>query len=289
MPAVRVLTPWRRVGNVNEMAVAVDYPAAWADATGQPDEDIAGGVDLVIVQGEVSEAQLTAIRADSRYPVIIAGDPEAEPADLTAPEVDALRSELAAVVHPDVAKLATADAVNPVTIADALIDAVLRKPWRPGMSVKAGDVLYYERNLIEVISDHKTASHWKPNEAHSLYKRYFNPDAEPEPWVQPISAETAYPLGFRVLHLDRIWVSQIPANTTVPGSDVRWWVLAEGQEPIPDPNVTPEWVSGEQLTYSAANPIYRMYRGVKYQLRQSPGVNIWAPPTVPALWQVVPT
>lgn len=280
MPAVRVLTPWRRVGNSNEMAVAVDYPAAWADATGQPDEDIAGGVDLLVVQGEVSEQQLTSIRADARYPVIIAGDPEAEPDDLTEPEVEALRSELAAVVHPDVAKLATKDVLNPVTIADALIDAVLRKPWRPGMSVKAGDVLYYERNLIEVLADHVTAAHWKPGEAHSLYARYFNPDAEPEPWVQPISAETAYPLGFRVLHNGFTWESLVASNSWEPGalgSEALWRNLTP-------PPPTSAWTF--PVAYKIGDRV--TYQGSTYECRQAHTSQAgWTPVAVPALWLLV--
>lgn len=202
-------------------------------------------------------------------------------------DVQAVRSVAASAYHADVLanEIVSSD---PVQVTERLLFVRTRPEWWPGKLVKAGDVLYYEGNLIEVIADHETAAHWKPGEAHSLYKRFYESDEIPV-WVQPISAETAYPLGFRVLHLERIWVSQIPANTTVPGSDVRWWVLAPGQEPEPDPDVTPEWVSGEQLTYSAANPIYRMYQGVKYQLRQSPGANIWPPPSVPALWMAVPT
>lgn len=50
-----------------------------------------------------------------------------------------------------------------------------------------------------------------------------------EVWVQPISAETAYDIGDRVLYPDangQVWVSQINANTTVPDGDEpynRYW------------------------------------------------------------------
>lgn len=283
MPDVYALSEWvADEGGTRRVVITDDYPTpfGWSDATGQADADILDGYDLCVVIGRISDAQWTALQADVRYPALVASG------TLTAQQVTALRSELAAVVHPDVAKLVTVDA-DAGAVVTALVDANRRPVWRPGMDVKAGDVLYYERNLIEVLADHTTAAHWKPGEAHSLYKRYFNPDAEPEPWVQPISAETAYPLGFRVLYLDRIWISQIPANTTVPGSDVRWWVLAEGQEPL-EPDV-PAWVQP-----TGAHDAYKIDAKVTHKgktWRSLVNANVWEPGGVgtASLWIEIPT
>lgn len=45
-----------------------------------------------------------------------------------------------------------------------------------------------------------------------------------------------------------------------------------------------EWVSGEQGIQIGDR---RTYQGVIYECRQNPGINIWPPPTVPALWLVI--
>lgn len=277
MPIVQVLTQWNKTESTNEMAVALDYPASWSDVTGQLDQDIADGLDLLVVQGEVSEEQLAAIRADARYPVISAGDIEQEPADLTAPEVEALRSELAAVVHPDVAKLATKDALNSVTIADALIDAVLRKPWRAGMDVKAGEVYLYERNLYEVIQSHRTQADWHPDRVPALFKRYYEPSDDPWPFVAPTGAHDAYPLGARVLHNGFAWESLVAANVWVPGAvgtEALWRNLTP-------PPATAEWAVG--VAYKVGDIV--TYQGITYTCRQAhTSIASWNPPAVLSLW-----
>lgn len=45
-----------------------------------------------------------------------------------------------------------------------------------------------------------------------------------------------------------------------------------------------EWVSGEAGVQVGD---LRIYEGVTYECIQNPGVNIWPPPTVPALWRAV--
>lgn len=288
MPIVQVLTPWSKTESTNEMAVALDYPASWSDVTGQLDQDIADGLDLLVVQGEVSEEQLAAIRTDARYPVISAGDVEQKPNDLTEPEVEALQARLVEIVHPDIAKSITKDKLNPVDIADALIEAVLHKPWRPNTDAKIGEVYLFERNLYEVLQDHKTQADWRPDRVPALFKRRYEPTDDPWPWVQPLGAHDRYRTGSRVLHKGSIWVSRNDANVWEPGSVGAEALWTRESIVEPEPDVIPDWVSGEQLTFNASVPLYRMHLGKKYQLRQNPGVNIWTPPTVPALWLEVP-
>lgn len=160
--------------------------------------------------------------------------------------------------------------------------------WRPDVDLLAGDVRRYQWRMFEVIQSHRTQADWTPDVAVSLFKPYL-PPGEALPYRQPQGAHDRYRLGARVIVDDVVWVSLNDANVWRPGSVGAENLWRREGEPEPDPDLTPEWVSGEQLTYSAANPIYRMYQGVKYQLRQSPGANIWIPPSVPALWLVVPT
>ena len=44
-------------------------------------------------------------------------------------------------------------------------------PFTPGLDVKEGDILEFEGNHYRVISPHRTASHWPPNAAHSLFEK----------------------------------------------------------------------------------------------------------------------
>lgn len=42
-------------------------------------------------------------------------------------------------------------------------------------------------------------------------------------WVQPTGAHDAYNIGGKVTYHGKRYISQIVGNTTVPGSDARWW------------------------------------------------------------------
>lgn len=275
MPAVRVLTPWRKVNGINEMAVAVDYPAAWSDATGQTNEDIDDGLDLLVVQGDVSEAQLTTIQADSRYPILISGNADEAPADLDDTAKAALKAELAAVVHVDLAALATDAGANPVDIADALIEATLKKPWRAGEAVAVGDVRYHSGNLYEVVQAHTTQADWTPNITYALWKRYYNPDNAPEPWRQPQGSHDAYRVGQRVTYNGATWENTSAANVFAPGV-FGWTNLA----PVPP---TSAWAVG--VAYKVNDLV--TYQGSTYKCVQAHTSQVgWTPTAVPALWQL---
>lgn len=45
-------------------------------------------------------------------------------------------------------------------------------------------------------------------------------------WVPPTGAHDAYAVGDKVRHEGVIYASRIDGNTTVPGSDPRWWEVA---------------------------------------------------------------
>lgn len=51
-------------------------------------------------------------------------------------------------------------------------------------------------------------------------------DEYPE-WVQPTGAHDAYALGAKITHNGKRYISQIPNNTTEPGTDERWWKEVE--------------------------------------------------------------
>lgn len=81
-----------------------------------------------------------------------------------------------------------------------------------------------------IVGEGKTVSPnptWIPSDSPSIWVRIDDPADEWPPWRQPVSTETAYAVGAKVTHNGQRWISKIPANTTEPGSDDRWWELAE--------------------------------------------------------------
>ena len=63
-----VVSPWIVVNGVNQMAVAVAYPAEWTDVTGQ--DRVPPNPNLLVAYGRVSPAQMTALLADAAYAVL---------------------------------------------------------------------------------------------------------------------------------------------------------------------------------------------------------------------------
>ena len=62
-----------------------------------------------------------------------------------------------------------------------------------------------------------------PDVAVSLYVEIPDPSIEYPEWKQPTGAHDAYAKGAKVSYNGGKYISQIDANTTVPGSDERWW------------------------------------------------------------------
>lgn len=102
---------------------------------------------------------------------------------------------------------------------DALDVAALFPTWKSkldeGKEVPAGERLWYDGKLYKVIQAHTPQADWTPDTAVSLYVEVSI--AEIPDWVQPISAETAYHLGDKVSHNDKVWESTEDPNTWEPG------------------------------------------------------------------------
>jgi len=43
--------------------------------------------------------------------------------------------------------------------------------WMPGIDYILGDVIRYSDELYQVLQNHTSADHWRPSQAHSLYRR----------------------------------------------------------------------------------------------------------------------
>jgi hypothetical protein len=153
--------------------------------------------------------------------------------------------------------------------------------WAVGAAYVLNETISYKGTAYQVIQAHNSQSDWTPDIAASLFKRYIAP-GEVSEFRQPAGAHDSYPIGARVRYADKVWKSAINANVWVPGSvgAEALWIDEAG----PTPPVIGEWVSGEQGLKIGDK---RTYQGITYSVRQALGVNIWAPPTVPALWAKV--
>lgn len=288
----KVLTPWRSEPGCNDILVAEEYPAAWTDITWQADPLIgADRLNRLVALGEgLSATQVAAIRADARFAVLSVQD-EAGGAPPPALEpLETVRTELAAVLSSDVARLVVEDVV-PAT-ADALVstvkEVVLHPPWQVGLAVTVGQVFYRTGNLYEVIQGHTTQADWPPERAPALFKRYYEPTDDPWPWVQPLGAHDAYPLGARVTHGGYTWRSNIAANVWEPGS-VGAEALWENLTPPPPPPPLAAWAypvayKGDNTAGAGKGDVVT-HNGRRYRCWQTHTSQIgWEPPKVPALW-----
>ncbi len=97
-------------------------------------------------------------------------------------------------------------------------------------------------------------------------------------WVAPTGSHDTYPLGFVVAHAGAEWESLIPANTTTPGSDPRWW------KNLTAPAQPGAWAVG--IAYAIGDRV--TYQGNTYECRQAHTSQAgWTPTVVPALWLLV--
>ena len=90
--------------------------------------------------------------------------------------------------------------------------------WAAGLTVKAGDRLYYPatEKLYKVVQAHTTQTDWTPDTATSLYKAIgMTSDGYPE-WVQPLGASDAYNTGDIVSYNGALYQSAIDGNVWAP-------------------------------------------------------------------------
>ena len=97
--------------------------------------------------------------------------------------------------------------------------------WAAGLTVKAGDRLYYPGTdrLYKVVSDHTTQADWTPDTAASLYKAIgMTSEGYPE-WAQPLGASDAYNTGDIVSYNGKLYKSTIDANVWAPDAYPAGW------------------------------------------------------------------
>lgn len=95
---------------------------------------------------------------------------------------------------------------------------------------KKNERFTYNGRLFKVNQDHTSAAQWVPGETgtESLYTNLEMAGDGYLVWTQPTGAHNAYNTG-DIVHYptkdDQLYKSLIDGNTTVPGSDERWWEI----------------------------------------------------------------
>ena len=101
--------------------------------------------------------------------------------------------------------------------------------WEEGKAYTAGQYLTYGENsvgdpqLYKVVQAHTSQADWTPDKTASLYTPIGLDDSGYPIWSQPTGAHDAYNTGDIVDYDGTLYESLINGNTTVPGSDERYW------------------------------------------------------------------
>jgi len=109
--------------------------------------------------------------------------------------------------------------------------------WAINVAYAVDDIVVYENIGYQVIQAHTSQSIWAPPETPALWKLYVPPSEGPQPWVQPLGSEDAYPRDAQVTHQPaaftevHLWTSLVEANVwePTPANSTLW--LDEGVYP----------------------------------------------------------
>lgn len=116
-----------------------------------------------------------------------------------------------------------------LTDEQAMEVATVYDPWKPDKAYTAGQYLTYGENgvgdpqLYKVVQAHTSQEDWRPDATASLYTPIGLDDEGYPIWAQPTGAHDAYNTGDVVDYGGALYESLIDGNTTVPGSDERYW------------------------------------------------------------------
>ncbi len=100
---------------------------------------------------------------------------------------------------------------------DAVNTPYLFMPWCSATAYTVGNRIRYGNLLYRCLQAHTSQDDWTPDVAVSLWVRIDDPAIEWPEWRQPTGAHDAYPLGARVSHAGKRWVSDIDSNVWEPG------------------------------------------------------------------------
>ena len=101
--------------------------------------------------------------------------------------------------------------------SDALEAVELFPKWSESAEYAVLDRVQYNGTLYKCLQAHTAQPDWNPIDAVSLWVRVDNPAEEWPEWIQPVGATDAYPIGAKVSHNSKHWISDYDNNTWEPG------------------------------------------------------------------------
>lgn len=90
-------------------------------------------------------------------------------------------------------------------------------PWACPVNYTTGQIRQHGGRLYKCLQGHTSQEGWQPDTAPSLWVQIADPAEEWPAWSQPIGAQDAYPLGARVSHEEKRWLSTADNNVWEPG------------------------------------------------------------------------
>lgn len=136
----------------------------------------------------------------------------------TADELAAQRADLdeqknvAAITFVSLAEKGDIDEVTATEHADLFESWVTDKDYAVGKIVTRPT-----GNLYKCVQAHRSQADWPPADTPALWKKIGDPTEEYPAWSQPLGAHDAYPLGAKVSHNGKKWVSDVASNVWEPG------------------------------------------------------------------------
>ena len=112
-----------------------------------------------------------------------------------------------------------------LTDEEALTGVELFPHWADDKSYAVDDRVSYDGIPYKCLTAHDSQESWTPDVSPSLWVRVDTPADEWPEWGQPLGSTDAYPMGAKVSHNDKHWVSDVDANIWEPG--VYGWTEAE--------------------------------------------------------------
>ena len=122
--------------------------------------------------------------------------------------------------------LAEAGSIDTVT---AVEHTEMFTPWAKNVNYTIGQLRSFREKLYKCVQAHTSQADWLPDALPALYTPIGLTQAGYPKWAQPTGAHDAYNTGDIVDYNGTLYKSNINGNTTVPGTDERWWsVYTEG-------------------------------------------------------------
>lgn len=104
-----------------------------------------------------------------------------------------------------------------LTDEQAAAAAALFMPWSASTAYAAGERVRHGGQLYKCLLAHMSQADWSPDVTSALWVLMDDLAIEWPDWRQPAGAHDAYPLGAKVTHNGKHWISTAQDNVWEPG------------------------------------------------------------------------